>query len=623
MQIGFLSFRRADTVVESAPDGERQALSVSAWCDFGGWTLAPGAETDVETFTVAIGNDPHAQLEDWADRAAAFCEPRRWEDAPIGWLGWAWVDPYTEETYQDVVLRNCAAIRERLAGFDIRYIWVSIGNIENGYPGNWLKWNRETFPDGPAFLVRRLQEQGFILGLWSGMFWICTALEELAAQLEPALLKNPDGTPMRVVDQWRIGHAGTLPPAERPGCYALDPSHPDTHAFLHHVFSAYRQWGVRYFMLDFLDAGAGNISRFPYTEHFDKALVPGPEAYHAALAVVRRAVGDDTYLLSSTGPSVHNAGIMDAVRTGNDFGEGRPLNPEAHFYPGTFVINDAGFWTGPQRALQNQASAYYTHRKLYLNDSGNVLTVDKPIPEATARLHATIHAMSGGPTMLGDDIERIAPDRLDIIKKTLPRSREVAFPVDLFASPAPDSPTVFHRRIEKPWGRFDVVALYNLDDKTVRRALDVTQLGLDADKDYLVWDFWNCAYLGGIRGALDVDIAPSSVRVLRLVADTGVPVLVGTDMHVLMGEVEVDACTWDPAARTLAGAATRPAGEAGNLFVRAPAGLCAADPAGRWLAKDARDGSLIVRQALRFTHPCAEWSVRFAPIGGAGSWITN
>jgi len=35
-------------------------------------------------------------------------------------------------------------------------MWVSIGNIEDGYPGNWLKWNAESFPDGPAFLVRRL-----------------------------------------------------------------------------------------------------------------------------------------------------------------------------------------------------------------------------------------------------------------------------------------------------------------------------------------------------------------------------------------------------------------------------------------------------------------------------------
>ena len=64
-------------------------------------------------------------------------------------------------------------------------------------------------------------------------------------------------------------------------------------------------------MLDFLDAGMGNIGRNPYKDHFDKNLVAGPEVYRNALRVIREAAGDDTYFLSSTGPTVHNAGSVN------------------------------------------------------------------------------------------------------------------------------------------------------------------------------------------------------------------------------------------------------------------------------------------------------------------------
>ena len=44
------------------------------------------------------------------------------------------------------------------------------------------------------------------------------------------------------------------------------------------------------------------------------------------MSVIRKAAGDDTYLLSSTGPTFQNVGLVDAARMGSDYGEGRPLD---------------------------------------------------------------------------------------------------------------------------------------------------------------------------------------------------------------------------------------------------------------------------------------------------------
>ena len=47
---------------------------------------------------------------------------------------------------------------------------------------------------------------------------------------------------------------------------------------------------------------------------------------------------------------------------------------------------------------------------------------------------------------------------------------------------------------------------------------------------------------------------PYAVKVYRLTEDTGQPVMLGTDMHVLMGEMEMDRCEWDRIKRSSPGA---------------------------------------------------------------------
>ncbi|MBT3380937.1 MAG: hypothetical protein HN742_16105 [Lentisphaerae bacterium] len=613
LQVGFVTFCRADTVVAHTADEAGRLLSLEASCDYAGWELGGGEMTEIEAFTLSLGTCPYAQLESWADRAAERCAPRTWEDVPLGWLGWSWVDAFNVENYEATLLRNCRAMRERLGGHDLRYVWVSIGNLAGGTPGDWLSWNYENFPSGPEGLAAKLNELGFRLGLWCGPFYICSALEDTVEELGDALLER-DGELMVVRPEWSYGDHGRLPKAKRPCIYALDPSHPRAQAWIRKVFTTYREWGVRYYMIDFLNAGAGAIGPHVYDSHHDQQLVAGPEAYQSFLRVIREACGDDTYLLSSSGPMVHNAGIVDAIRTGNDFGEGRQISPDSFFYPASFVINSSGFWTGPLFALRNQACSYYTHRKLYINDSGNVLTVDSPLPLEDARLHATIHTLGGSPAMVGDDIDRMAPDRLDILRKTFPRPRDVAKPLDLFDTPHPDHPHLFHRHIATAWGQYHVLAVYNFGAHELRQDIAWEQLGVDPEQQLAVWEFWNQQYVGTFSGSVEAVVPAASVRVYRLTGDAARPGLLGTDMHILMGEMEVRRCQWDADSMTLFGHAWRPGTEVGHVFLRAPAGLAVVDPRELWVAKDARDNSLVIKKRLDFAREDNGWSVQFKHI---------
>ncbi len=610
LHLGFVTFDRMGAYHEFAYDGEAGFTELHAICDLYGWELAPQQSLKLETLMIEARDDYHASLHNWAQRAADCYQPIIWPKIPAGWLGWAWVDVSNVELYEDVIIRNAEAVRRRLAGFDIEYIWESLGNLPGGCPGDWLGWNENCFPQGHQWLVDKLAELDFKLGFWVGPFYVASSLEEFVDEMEDALLKK-DGELAIASRAWRFGDAGKLPHNQRPNMYALDPTHPKGEEFLRHVFRTLREWGIRYYMLDFLGAASGTDH---YNQHHDKSVVRGVPVMRKGLEIIAEAAGPDTYTLSSSGPTFTCVGHVTAARMGNDYGEGRPMDAETYHYPATFLINRAGAATSHLHASTNMAAAYFTHRKLFINDAGNVMTVDQPLAVSDAQITATIFGINGGPVMLGDDIDRISEDRLAFIKKVFPRYPEMARPIDLFDSPSPDYPKVFHLHIEGGWDAWDIVAVLNYGDEPLTQPIPLQRLDMAPDASYLLWEFWDQRYVGTISGELNAVVPPASARLYRLTRRREHPWVLSTDMHVMQGNSELAEVVWNAETMTLSGTATRPAGETGSLFVCAPEGICVTNPQGLWIAKDDNDKTLIIRRQFHFGDGPEQWEIRFAPI---------
>ncbi len=599
-QAAFLTFDRVATEHEIRYDPQRGTAIVSSYCDFAGYLLAPGAVIESETLRLDPRPDPYAALEAWADAVAAHYRPALWPKIPAGWVGWSWVDGFNVERYEDVVHRNATAIRAKLPGADIDYIWVSLGNLEDRRPGNWLKWNYKLFPGGVQDLTTRLGQQNFKLGLWAGAYWLNSGL--------------PDYQPLKDAVLLRGGQPITVPSSQWGTSYVLDPTHPKTKAHIARVFQTYRQWGVRYFMVDFLDAIGDSTPGTYRPDHFhDRSIIPGPQTFREGLTTIRQAAGPDTYLLSSTGPTLQGIGLVNAARVGTDYGEGRPLDgPGKGFYPGTFAINNAGHWTSHRRATAAWATHWFMHRRLFLADSGNVLTLDKPVALPDAEIAATIFGLNGGPVMLGDDIDRIDPARLDMLRQLFPRLPEAGRPLDLFESPDPGYPKIFHLRVDKDWDTWDLVAVFNYGKEPLRQRIDFTRLDRDTASEFTVWDHWAGKYLGAHTAAFEGIVPPESVKLWRIAKRRPYPWLLSTDMHVRQGQAEVESCRWDEAARTLTIRARRPAGHRGNVYLTVPKGLPLAQPTGLWVARDANDATLVVRVSFDFPDGSAvERQIRF------------
>lgn len=591
-----------------ACDASGRITDYQATCTFGDYLLNPGQTLAAETVRLSLHTDPYRALESWAEWIHQAYQPVFADLPPVSWICGAWADTTSgrEGSYESVAVGNARALREKLHGFDVRYIWTSQANLKDAMPGNWLAHDPVQLPSGLPGFFRQLLDLGFEPGLWVAPYWFYREAEGMLEANEANLLRNADGTPI-----CHEGPFGWMYDDDLPWYhlhkYFLDGTHPKSIDFLRKVFGYYREIGARYYMLDFL----GIVDRCRLHDPGQTPLQAGT----GMLRVIREVAGSDTHIQTAVSSTPAYVGLIDAARVGRDFGEGRPLQgtPLSDWRNANYVLHDLHY-ANTHALVQNVAANYFTHRKLYMNDF-NLLTIDKPVPLEHARIAITVFGLGGGsPLMLGDDYRRIDPDRLRMVKLCLPRTRDSFRPADLFERIYPeDYCRLLVREVETAWDAFQVVAVFNLDDEPARTELDFAKLGLDADAPYRVFEFWNEEYIGTYTRRVACTIPPQACRVFRLAQARPYPWLLGTDLHMQQGAVEITRLHWDAEQMRLSGTATRPAGESGSLFFLMPRKMRLINHEGVYQLKELLDLNVIMRLPVHFTEDTVDFSLDFEP----------
>lgn len=575
-------------------DASDASLSYSASCILGNHDLPSGATLNLETLVVRAYTDPYAPLDDWANALQRRYKPVLNPKTTVGWIGWSWVDALSprEKGSEAITLGNARAIRDRLPGFDFDYIWVSQTNLHKMVPGNWLTFNRKSFPSGPEALIAELKACGIKLGLWIAPFWAFEGSEAFTANPD-SLTRDKEGALLTEKTGWEFIQSKDAK-QDRFNMTKLDGSHPAALDYIRNVFTTYREMGIRYYMLDFLGG-------FPASQRSVwNPLMTAVESDRALMLAIRDAVGPDTHLLTAVASTPAYVGATDAARVNTDFGEGRPLYPPFQcLFNATYIVHDKHFGN-VRKFLQNAASTWFTHRRLWINDY-NVMTVDRPVPRSIAEITATVFGLSGSPIMMGDDVRSISEDRLRLVKLCLPRTEEMARPVDLFEHVGPDDyARILSLPVKTAWDRYTLLAVFNLDDTSEQSIIELTRLGLNDKQSYMVYDFWNEDYLGEVKGTLAVEVAPSSCRLYRIAKARRHPWLLSTDMHIQQGLVDVPELRWNVEKHELSGTVTRPKGETGSILFRMPDGYRLINHEGHKLMKVGHDSSVIIRREFIF-----------------------
>ena len=348
----------------------------------------------------------------------------------------------------------------------------------------------------------------------------------------------------------------------------IDASSPDGEAFLRERFKRIHDWGYRYIKVDGLHIGSPShniyVNRsydgktFGDAEIYNKEMT-FIEAYRHGLEILREE-NPDTFILgcSATQNMVSFApvfGLIDAMRVGPD-NDGAIKGKWAHTIRGADFAGN--LWFLNNRVWYNDPDPFYARESNPLNK---------------ARWMASWLAVSGAMNTTSMQYSKLAPERLDLIKRTLPAHNLNARPVDILESKKPAIWTVENERVH-------VVGLFNWDEKK-EAAFDypLERMGLDASKSYDAFDFWENRYLGTIKGKLNTTLEGAHCQVLALRESVDHPQLLSTSRHITQGLIDVVSEDWNPSKRELSGTSELIANDPYEMRIVCPAGFQALEVA--------------------------------------------
>lgn len=516
---GFLSQREQFGHVEALLSSLAPSLRITAQCD--GMALPPGEERATDwaylQFVALDGPDP---LAEYVEAVARENHARVPATTPVGWCSWYY---YFDKVTEQDLTRNLDAIvkeRERLP--------LDFVQLDDGYQaqvGDWFETNRK-FPHGLSWLAQHVRERGHTPGLWLAPY-IVRSDARLLHQHPDWFLRTRGG---------RLANAGFN---WNRWCYGLDPTHPEVRAHVKRLIgTAVSEWGFPYLKLDFLYAAA-----LPAKRH-DRTLTRA-QAMRLALDDIREAAGPDTFLLGCGCPLGAAVGVVDGMRISTDVAP--DWGPQLFTPAIAPLLRDETDFVAARNAIRNTINRQPLHRRWWLNDPDCLLVRDHDtrLTETEARSLATVIALSGGMFLLSDDMTRLSAERRRTITPLLPVLNVSARASDWIDSLMPDTLTL---PLSGPAGEWLVAGIFNWDDAPRDRTLDLKTLGLAADGDYWVSDFWEGAQVRLTAGQplTFKAMPPHSTHLVAIRQVRPGPMLVASSFHFSQG---AEITVWDVSER--------------------------------------------------------------------------
>lgn len=506
--------------------------------DAQGYRLDSGETLTLDQTLLILNPDPFQALESFADAMVTFnqVQPFTEEDAWIGWMTWYNQDSFLrgdfkprkfEQASEAETRRQCSFIRDSgLAAYGIRDIEIDDGYQYEGHLGDWLEEPAPVFPSGMQKLAADLAEQGFRPGIWLTPLVATEDSRVFREHPEWFVRSRETGEPFHLWDWYQVH------PQVR--AYEIDPTAPGAMEWIGHVFSTLQKWGYRFSKNDFCDRSLHSEGK-----RYQDQKLTGLMRWRQTWRRIREAVGGQGHALQLCGANnLSLIGIVDNVRTGLDVLPGASASNWERIKNYSATQNINRWWQNGRFFVTDPDSlqvAEYKEHRTYRNCEEFHHTQALSLEEA--RVRTAIHAACAGNIILGDRLDLLEPERLDICRKILPRCGIGAVPLDMFERTIP---RLLCHHIEKPWGSWKVLSVINYEESTEVTEIPLSKLGLDAE-ECIAWEFWSGEeVIIQPTGLLRINIPPHAVKTIRITpVPENRPYLVGTSFHLLMGAVEI------------------------------------------------------------------------------------
>ncbi len=465
---------------------------------------------------------------------------QRCPSPPTGWMSW--------NVYFDTAGETENLDEARVAAKHLKPFGMEIWHIESWQDNSdrlpvskfhnlTLRPNPRQFPHGMKWLADRIRELGFRPGIWTVPFG--TGDKAFYEAHKSWFLHDAGGKPMR---NWN-------------GLYVVDPSQEAVRRHMeetHRVMS--QEWGYEYFKIDGMSGrGPGYSAHFYERPEVQAAFKePCEDPFRFCVEALRRGIGPDRIWLACQGHySGPEIGQADAGRLGADIVHANHA-PNWHNY-----LNQA-------RTTLNQL---FVNNIVWYGDPDTLLVMDST-PMPMARLATTVVGLPGQMMFAGDKLAALPPERMRLLQQCLPVCD--VRPLDLL--PIFEMCPIWDLKIARPFGQWDVVSLFNWGDHDADVSVRFEELGLPADAEYLVYDFWARTLRGSFREQFAGRVPKQGNLLLAIHRSLGRPQLVSTDRHITQGGVSIADLAWDQASKALSGTVRLVEGFRSDLVVFVPKG---------------------------------------------------
>jgi len=228
------------------------------------------------------------------------------------------------------------------------------------------------------------------------------------------------------------------------------------------------------------------------------------QAYRKGIQIIRDAVGDDVFLLGCGAPLGPSIGLVNGMRVSCD---------------------TAPVWD-----------------PLYAKLARKILNLPSN-PSLLAAMANTI--LLNGIYMISDNLTKIDAARLRLIKKFIPVDKVSAIPIQIFKPQIVRQkitlPRIYDRVVQTDFDSWHITGIFNWEDiPNGGFKLKFSDINLDPNKKYHIFEFWSEKYLGIYENEIDLPpMDKHSCLLLRICEVKDKPQIIGSTFHFLQGKAEI------------------------------------------------------------------------------------
>ena len=357
------------------------------------------------------------------------------------------------------------------------------------------------------------------------------------------------------------------------------------------VYANYRSGGIKGLMFDYPARG------WAYGGGMEDEHTTTASAYRNIFKLAREGLGPECYIHERNmerGSDV-TLGLVTSQRTENDTSR---ITPQ--------VVTRCGLRWYKNRVVVN-----------YDTDSKNIyrLRYDRD----AVRSLMTMSYVTTGRLLLANSFSQMTPEIIQDLTRIFPfhTNPESARPVDAFTQ---EYPRIYDFEVSPSWHQ---LTLFNSDsdnklDIDVKLAGSTAEgtLGLNADKEYYLYDFWNDDFVGKVAGSgkLSQQLRPGESRMLSVHVVEDHPQFISTNRHIMQGYLDLIKIEWLPGRNTLRGI-SRVIGGDSYVVMIAPNGYtprsAQADDPDTHLELKSCDNGLSKLIITRAENGIVEWTAKF------------